>query len=148
MKISRRKATADNLEFLLTLHKGALGDYITETYGPWDDTWQRERLAQRLGSGTIEVLQVESRDIGIIEIFREPDGLYLSEFEMMPEFQRQGLGSIVLSELIAEARALKLPIDLQVFKVNPARRLYERFGFVVIGETPSHYAMRWTLEAS
>jgi ribosomal protein S18 acetylase RimI-like enzyme len=148
MKISRRKATANDFDFLLTLHKNALGKYIIETYGPWDDTWQRERLAQRLGSGAIEILQVNSRDVGIIEIFREPDRLYLSEFEIVPELQRFGLGSSVLGELIAEARALVLPIDLQVFKVNPAQRLYERFGFFVIGETPTHHAMRWTPNAS
>jgi hypothetical protein len=29
-----------------------------------------------------------------------------------------------------------------VLKVNPARRLYERLGLVVVGETDTHFEMR------
>jgi ribosomal protein S18 acetylase RimI-like enzyme len=32
-------------------------------------------------------------------------------------------------------------VTLQVLKVNPARRLYERLGFRVTGETPTHFLM-------
>ena len=34
-----------------------------------------------------------------------------------------------------------LPTRLQVLRVNPARHLYERLGFAVVGETPTHYLM-------
>ena len=32
---------------------------------------------------------------------------------------------------------------ITVLKVNPARRLYERLGFAIVGETETHYLMRW-----
>jgi len=31
---------------------------------------------------------------------------------------------------------------LQVLKVNPARKLHRRLGFMVVKETPTHYVMR------
>ena len=35
-----------------------------------------------------------------------------------------------------------MPVELQVLKVNPARRLYGRLGFQVTGETETHYLMQ------
>jgi ribosomal protein S18 acetylase RimI-like enzyme len=35
-----------------------------------------------------------------------------------------------------------LPVSLRVLKINPARQLYLRLGFSVIGETETHYWMR------
>jgi len=35
-------------------------------------------------------------------------------------------------------------VELYVLKVNPARGLYERLGFAIIGETETHHIMRST----
>ncbi len=43
---------------------------------------------------------------------------------------------------VAQARAEGVPVALQVLKVNPARHLYERLGFSVVGETAMHCLMR------
>jgi hypothetical protein len=40
-----------------------------------------------------------------------------------------------------ESDQTQLPVKLRVLKVNPARRLYERLGFIHKGETPTHYLM-------
>jgi ribosomal protein S18 acetylase RimI-like enzyme len=45
-----------------------------------------------------------------------------------------------MRRLIAEWQAR--PIVLTVLKNNPARRLYERLGFAVIGETDMKYMLR------
>ena len=43
--------------------------------------------------------------------------------------------------MIDDVVATDKPFRLQVFKVNPARRLYERMGFVKIGESKTHIQM-------
>jgi len=63
---------------------------------------------------------------------------------VLPTHQNQRLGTNVMQGLLAAAREKQIPLSLQVLKVNPARTLYERLGFAVIGETPTHYQMRWT----
>lgn len=47
-----------------------------------------------------------------------------------------------IQDLIAEAERLRIPVTLQVLKVNPALRLYERLWFRVTGDTESHHQMR------
>jgi ribosomal protein S18 acetylase RimI-like enzyme len=53
---------------------------------------------------------------------------------VLPEVIGQGVGSALLSHLIDTARAEVPAIVLTVRCDNPAKILYERFGFVVIGE--------------
>jgi ribosomal protein S18 acetylase RimI-like enzyme len=44
--------------------------------------------------------------------------------------------------IIQQAQQKQHPVTLQVLKVNPARRFYERLGFVVEGEDDAHFKMR------
>jgi ribosomal protein S18 acetylase RimI-like enzyme len=60
-----------------------------------------------------------------------------------PEFQRRGLGTAAIRQIIAEARGRKRGIVLYVLKTNGgARLLYQRLGFIIVDETASHYRMR------
>ena len=60
---------------------------------------------------------------------------------LLPAEQRQGLGSVLVREVIARGVALGLPVRLRVFKTNPAHELYRRLGFAVVGETETHLLM-------
>ncbi len=56
----------------------------------------------------------------------------------MPELRGQGVGKALVEHSFAEARALgfdAMQFNL-VFASNPARRLYERLGFEVVGRVP------------
>lgn len=49
--------------------------------------------------------------------------------------QGQGIGNILLEEMIAHARSRRWPgISLSVEESNPSRRLYERHGFVMLAD--------------
>ena len=59
----------------------------------------------------------------------------------------QGLGTVVLDAVIAEARRRGLPgISLSVEDGNPARRLYERAGFRVVGRNGGSDTMHLDLD--
>jgi len=58
------------------------------------------------------------------------DGIYL-----LPAFQRRGIGSQLVSQTIADARRVGLPVRLSAARINPALRLYRRLGFDVVGES-------------
>jgi ribosomal protein S18 acetylase RimI-like enzyme len=59
-----------------------------------------------------------------------------------PAEQLRGIGTYLTRRLCDQADAANLPLELQVLKVNPAKRLYERLGSATIGETDTHYLMR------
>jgi ribosomal protein S18 acetylase RimI-like enzyme len=70
----------------------------------------------------------------------------LKFIEVLPEYQNQGIGTAVIKSVLEQAHHTGRPVGLQVLKVNPARSLYERLGFLTTGQTATHYLMRATPE--
>jgi len=64
---------------------------------------------------------------------------------VLPEYLGGGVGTLLLQHLLEAAKQRYPRVVLSVRATNPAKRLYERMGFVVIGEianrvgTPSSY---------
>lgn len=84
---------------------------------------------------------LDGRAIGVLAVRRDPEAASIDSLEIEPEFQRRSAGSVVLRRVIQQADSDGVPIRLQVLKTNPAKRLYDRFGFEVVGETTTHYVM-------
>lgn len=67
----------------------------------------------------------------------EPGEYYLDTLAVLPSYRGQGIASALLKAMIERARECGKPAGLLVDKDNPrARRLYERVGFVQVGERP------------
>ncbi len=68
---------------------------------------------------------------------------------VVPSRRGRGLGAELLQALLAEARKDGFPaVSLSVERDNPAVGLYERFGFVKVGEVDNAYTMRAELSPS
>jgi ribosomal protein S18 acetylase RimI-like enzyme len=139
----RPVSDADYL-WLWSLKRATMKAYVEQTWGRWDDTDQAERFRQNFQPGHVQIIIIDGHDAGLLHVERTPAEIFLVNIQVSPEFQNLGLGTEVMHALLGEARRERLPLRLQVLKVNPARRLYERIGFAVAGETPTHYQMRWT----
>ena len=64
-----------------------------------------------------------------------PGGLHVHELHVLPEARNRGIGARLLEHAEAEARSRGLDsLSLTTLMTNPARRLYERAGYRVIGE--------------
>jgi ribosomal protein S18 acetylase RimI-like enzyme len=139
-----RPATAEDFPFLYDLHVATMKDYVAQTWG-WDEAAQREMFAARFHPARSQVIVANGRDVGVLAVEHRPDDWFLANFEIAPVAQGQGLGATIIRDLLATAARDGLPARLQVLKVNPARRLYERLGFAITGETPTHYLMSTAL---
>jgi ribosomal protein S18 acetylase RimI-like enzyme len=139
----RTISDADYL-WLWSLNRETMRTYVEQTWGKWDDDWQAERFRKNFRPDHVQVIVLDGHDAGLLHVERSPEEINLVNIQIAPEFQNRGLGTEVMHALLAEARREKLPLRLQVLKVNPARRLYERIGFAVVAETETHYQMRWT----
>lgn len=64
------------------------------------------------------------------------------QVQLIPRWQGQGLGTLLLRRIVDEARNARTTLRLNVLKANPARRLYEQLGFVVVKERQHTYTMQ------
>ncbi|HTW64020.1 MAG TPA: GNAT family N-acetyltransferase [Bryobacteraceae bacterium] len=141
MRIGVRSCTFEDREFLWWLHRETMREYVDKTWG-WDETFQRSKFDQNFDPLPLLIIQKDSEPIGYICVGRPGDEIFLAAIEIVPAEQNQGIASQLINEILDEADRSQLPVNLQVLKVNPARRLYERLGFRCTGDSPTHYLMR------
>ena len=136
-----RPATAGDFAFLRALHVVTLKGYVAQTWG-WDDAAQEARFREAFNPEASRIIVIDGREVGVLAVERRPDALFIANIALVPEEQGRGLGAAIVGDVLAEAARAGVATDLQVLRVNPARRLYERLGFAVVGETPTHYLLR------
>ena len=71
-----------------------------------------------------------------------PSCIDLEMIIINPQFQRMGIGTDFIGSLLRRPRKGRRPVRLRVMKVNPARALYQRVGFIEVGEDAGTIEMR------
>jgi GNAT superfamily N-acetyltransferase len=135
-----RQATQADYNFLYNLFRATMKDYVAQTWG-WDEAIQPGMFKDRFDPEHSQIVVVDGRDVGVLSMERRDDVLFIGNIQIMPEQQGHGLGTAIIKTILTQASREGIPVNLQVLKVNPARHLYERLGFVVTGETTTHYLM-------
>ena len=143
--ISYRPATETDSDFLWNLHRVGFQEYVDAIWG-WDDADQERRFRENFDPAGRQVIQVQGQDAGVLWVEEKADHVYIDYVAILPRFRNQGIGAQVVQEIIAAAAAKGQPVALQVLRGNPARRLYERLGFVVTEETAEHFRMARPLD--
>ncbi len=142
MAVALRPATPHDREFLLSVYASTRADEMAMVQ------WAEAQKAAFVS------MQFEAQDAAYRSTY--PDGRFQivtigdhacrpavsrpasrrdpasSTSTLLPDHRGTGIGSTLLSGIIAESHVAGLPIRLHVEHGNRARRLYERFGFITI----------------
>jgi GNAT superfamily N-acetyltransferase len=145
-----RKLTAEDEPFLWTALYYAL--HVPPGADPLPTEVVRQPDLARYVSGWMErpgdlglVAEVDGEPVGAAWLRRWPSGArgygFVDEatpelsMSLLPGYRGRGIGTVLLHRLLTEAAQEADAVSLSVSESNPARRLYERFGFVVVGES-------------
>jgi len=139
--MNRRPATPADAQFLRQLHHRAYRGVVLQQFGSWDEAAQDGWFEKGLTEANFEVVEENGERVGAVASKEASDRLFLVELQVLPECQGRGLGSALLKQQLERARLLQKPLALRVLFANRARALYERHGFVVTGQTETHYLM-------
>jgi ribosomal protein S18 acetylase RimI-like enzyme len=139
---SLRPATAEDYDFLYTLHAATMRPAVEETWG-WDDAFQEQYFRDHFVPEQNQVIVAGGEDVGVLKLEERDGDLFLGLIEITPAFQGAGLGSRIIKDVVAMAFARGQAVTLHVLKANPeARRLYERLGFQIVETRDVRYVMR------
>ena len=100
---------------------------------------QRHHYETYYTGAAFDVIELDGQPIGRLYVHRGPKELRVMDISLLPEFRGRGLGTFLLSGLIAEAQAKRQSVTLHVEFNNPARALYHRLGFTQQGELQGVY---------
>lgn len=126
MSIALRPATADDSEWIAELRAEVLRADL-ERLGRFDETRVRQRFRDAFEPTQTLIIVVDGTDVGSVAIRAEGESRWLEHFYIATSHQGRGLGDRVLGIVLDDAT----PYRLNVLQGSPARRLYERHGFVV-----------------
>jgi len=138
--IGLRRVTGSDLDFLIDLRRITMWPHFENSGCVIDERAQIERVHYRLDCARI--ITSGGADVGLFKVVRDTDPWELAQIQLLPSHQQQGLGGQLVRQLVEEARVAGRSVVLDVLRANPARHLYERAGFRVVGEEPHSYVMR------
>ncbi|MBJ2158388.1 GNAT family N-acetyltransferase [Variovorax sp. IB41] len=138
--MQRRKAGPDDIPFLLDLRQQTMNAHVLASGGEISDAHHMTRLMHRFECA--EVLLHEGAPVGLLKVSRDPQEWVVIQIQLAPGYQGGGIGAGLLAEVIDEAARAGVDLTLSVLKANPAKALYERFGFVVERESEFSFDMR------
>jgi ribosomal protein S18 acetylase RimI-like enzyme len=139
MHIFRRPARLDDIPFLLTLRCQTMDQHLAASGLGTSEADHRVRILYRFDCA--EILLRGATPVGLLKLLRDGVQWQLIQIQLSPALQGQGVGSQLLASTIAEAAAAGATLSLGVLKTNPAKVLYERFGFIVVAEDDHSYQM-------
>ena len=140
MQLDRRPATESDIPFLLSLRRETMDSHLAASGASTSDESHVARLMYHFDCS--EVLLSDGEPVGLVKVRRLPQEWEIVQIQLISRIQGQGVGGSLLEELLAEAARHHVGVKLSVLKGNPARNLYDRLGFVLVGEDAHEYFMR------
>jgi GNAT superfamily N-acetyltransferase len=90
----------------------------------------------------VRIVTLDGADIGWLQTMIHQGACFLGQLFVDAPHQRRGIGTEIMHRLIAEATRAGQAMMLNVVKINPAKRLYDRLGFRVVHEDERKFYMR------
>jgi GNAT superfamily N-acetyltransferase len=152
MSIQLRPALAGDEEFLFSVYASERMEELEAV--DWDAAQKQAFLRMQFSAqfryyvehyrgAEYLVILLEDQPVGRLYIHRRSDQIRIMDIALLPEFQRQGIGTFLLNQILEEGSKKSLPVTMHVERFNPALRLYERLGFHLAEDKGVYYFMKW-----
>ena len=137
------------LEYCLALARDNMQSYLARRGQEFDDTRWRNLAPQASFFLINDVNLAVHQTVGFLSVRDEPESpnaLHIGDVQLELQHRNRGAGWAILAlvESMARSRGLN-ELTLNVFRDNPALRLYERFGFRCIDTQFDKHKMRKAL---
>jgi len=134
-----RKATLEDYDFIYGVKKRTLRNHIEKIWG-WDEEYQKKDFSENFIPSRNNIILVNDVNIGILEVAEEDKITYITELEILPEFQGKGIGSAVIKDILKDGKEKGKKVKIGCFKINEgAKSLYLRLGLKIVDETKTHF---------
>jgi ribosomal protein S18 acetylase RimI-like enzyme len=152
MQLRLEPAAPSDDEFLFKLYSSTRRGEV-ERWG-WDARQiegflRMQMIAQRHGYEAAYpqaerlMIKVDGTSAGRFIVDRSASHVTLVDISLLPEFQNRGVGTRLISNLMAECQSTSRSLKLHVARGNRAIRLYERLGFSLMSEDAMYLQMEW-----
>ncbi len=104
---------------------------------------QHQHYTRHYPNAAFSIIERDQQRIGRFYVATLTRQVVLMDITLLPVERNSGIGTQLCQDLIAAATRQKKVVSLHVEDDNPARRLYDRLGFVEIAEVTFYKLMHW-----
>jgi ribosomal protein S18 acetylase RimI-like enzyme len=151
-RITFRPCRPDDVPFLRDLYATTREDELRLV--PWTEAEKAAFVAMQFDAQKAHyenfypdcqflVIELDGAPIGRLYVNRDDETIGIIDIALVPDRRGQGLGRMLLEELLGEARATGRKVQIYVEHFNPARRLYDRLGFRHVDTNGVYHLMQW-----
>jgi ribosomal protein S18 acetylase RimI-like enzyme len=148
--LSLRPISDADLPFLMRLYGTLRADELAQV--PWTDEQKAAFVLQQFEAqhawwqehykgARFDLVLLNGQPAGRLYVHVWEREIRIVDIALMPEFRGSGLGTLMLRRVFREGDAAGKPVSIHVEVFNPARRLYERLGFVEKGTHGDVYVL-------
>jgi len=148
--ITGRPCTEADLAFLYEVYASTREEEMTVV--PWDDQQKEAFLRMQFHAqhtyyhdqfpgASYSIIEANGVPAGRLYINRSEDEILVIDIALVPWYRRRGIGTGLLREILREGAEGSKPVRIHVEKFNPALRLYERLGFLPVGDNGVYLLM-------
>jgi ribosomal-protein-alanine N-acetyltransferase len=118
-----------------------LDDVLAIEEASFTNPWTREMYLAELENEGVSYVYLAREAAGFCSFWRVVDELHINNLAVLPQHRRVGVATALLQHILQEGARLGAGrATLEVRRSNdPARILYERFGFFVAGTRRGYY---------
>ena len=140
--LSIRTARKSDSDFVFAVKEAAFRRYVDQVWG-WDHIRQREMHDARFASQDVRIIRFQANDIGYFSTSATAESVRIHQMFVLPEYQGKGFGTACMNRIVADARAQKKAVTLQVLRINTRGiAFYRRLGFSIFNEDSTHVQMK------
>ena len=153
MTILLRPALAGDEDFLFSVYASERTEELASV--DWDAQQKQEFLRMQFSAqfryyvehyrgAEYLVILLDEQPVGRLYIHRRSDQIRIMDIALLPAFQRQGIGSFLLNQILEEGMKKNLPVTMHVERYLPALHWVERLGFRLAEDKGVYYFMKWS----
>ncbi len=96
-----------------------------------------------------EIILFNGSPVGRLMTTRSEEEVFAIDIAILTGYRSHGIGTMIFKGLMQEAEGSNRPLNFSVLVTNfKAIKFYKRLGMDFIGDTGSHYLLRWQPEST
>ena len=151
-QVSLRPAGPGDAEVLYRIYASTREEELSVV--PWDAPTKEAFLRMQFAAqdtyyhanfpqASYDLIMAGEQVLGRLYVHRGEMAWNVIDIALLPEHRGKGIGSRLMTEVLAEAGAAAKPVEIHVERFNPARRLYDRLGFRQIDDKGVYLLLEW-----
>lgn len=154
--VSYRAEGDEDIDFIRDLYISTRAEEVAGT--GWPIEAQRAFLLQQCAAqrshyrthyaGEWLVIERDRAAVGRLYLADSGGMIALLDIALMPCARGQGIGTAIVADLLTQAAREGRAVEIYVETNNPARRLYDRVGFIEHDTNGVYHRMTWTPPAA